>query len=266
MADPKPVLDDLRAEGAELDTLVAGLDRDDWRRPTAAPGWSVAHQVAHLAWTDQQSLMAARDTDAFQRAVERAIASPDTFVDEAAEAGARLPVDGLLRGWRAGRAELLDVLATYPPGQRMPWYGPPMSPTSVATGRLMETWAHGEDIADTFGLRRPVTRRLRHVVHIGVRTRDFAYAAHGLTPPPQPFRVEITGPDGELWAHGPEEATQRVTGPAYDFCRLVTQRTHRADTDVRAEGDEAERWLGIAQSFAGPPGPGRAPSADAAGN
>lgn len=57
--------------------------------------------------------------------------------------------------------------------------------------------------------------------------------------------------------YGPEDAAQRVTGPALDFCLLVTQRAHRADLAVRAEGADADRWLDIAQAFAGPAGPGR---------
>jgi hypothetical protein len=58
---------------------------------------------------------------------------------------------------------------------------------------------------------------------------------------------------------GPEEAANRVTGPALDFCLLVTQRRHRDDTAVTATGATADQWLSIAQSFAGPPGPGRRP-------
>jgi uncharacterized protein (TIGR03084 family) len=90
-----------------------------------------------------------------------------------------------------------------------------------------------------------------------VRTRDFAFTVHGLTPPAEPFRVELRAPDGSTWSWGPDDAGQRVTGSAEDFCMLVTQRRPRADLDVNAVGADAEKWLGIAQAFAGPPGPGR---------
>jgi len=251
------VLADLRDEGDEVEQLVAGLQAEAWALPTPAPGWTVAHQIAHLAWTDAQTLSAATDEDAFRRAAEAALAAPDTFVDEGAERGAAQPPAALLARWRAGRAELLRVLGEVPPGRRLPWYGPPMSATGMATARLMETWAHGEDVADALDVRREPTARLRHVVRIGVRARDFAYAVRGLEPPQEPFRVELTGPGGESWTHGPEDAAQRVTGDALGFCRLVTQRLHRDDADVRAEGPDAARWLEIAQAFAGPPGPGR---------
>ncbi|MFC8566584.1 TIGR03084 family metal-binding protein [Streptomyces sp. NPDC057245] len=257
MSDPTPVIDDLRDESEELDALVAGLAPGQWRLATPAPHWTVAHQIAHLHWTDRAALTAATDEDAFKGLVEHALAAPDRYVDEGAEDGARKAPGELLTAWREGRAALDAALRAAAPGSRFPWYGPPMAVASMATARLMETWAHGLDIADALGVVRPPTDRLRHVARIGVRARDFAYAVHGLTPPAEPFRVELGGPGGELWAYGPEGAAQRVTGPALDFCLLATQRAHRADLALTAEGPDADRWLDIAQAFAGPPGPGR---------
>jgi uncharacterized protein (TIGR03084 family) len=257
------VLDDLRAEGNALDRLVGPLPPECWAVRTPAEGWTVAHQIAHLAWTDEQSLLAARDEAAFRKGAEAALAAPGTFVDEAAQEGARQAPGELLARWRAVRGELLETLSARPREERLPWYGPPMSPAGMATARIMETWAHGEDIAAALGVTREPTSRLRHVVRIGVRARDFAYAVHGLVPPGEPFRVELTAPDGTRWVHGPEDAVQRVTGTALDFCLLVTQRVHRDDTGLMAEGPDAERWLDIAQAFAGPPGAGREPRAEA---
>ncbi|GAA1062573.1 TIGR03084 family metal-binding protein [Streptomyces asiaticus] len=259
MSETEALLGDLRAEGDELDGLVAGLGGAEWRLATPAPGWTIAHQIAHLAWTDERAVQAAEDAQGFADEVRRAWAAPDAFVDEGAERGAAVPTEVLLRRWREGRERLLRTLAAQPPRARLPWYGPPMSVMSMATARLMETWAHGQDVADTLGVRRAPTARLRHVARIGVRARGYAYAARGMEPPAEEFRVELTAPDGELWTYGPEAAGQRVTGPALDFCLLVTQRAHRDDLAVRAEGPDADRWLDIAQAFAGPPGKGRAP-------
>ncbi|MFJ4683865.1 TIGR03084 family metal-binding protein [Streptomyces sp. NPDC088789] len=264
MADPTPVFADLCAESAELDRMVGELGPERWALPTPAPRWTVAHQIAHLAWTDRSALLAVTDQDGFAALVEKAMASPETFVDEGAQEGAALPPAEVLARWREGRAALDAALRAAPSGARYPWYGPPMSAGAVATGRLMETWAHGQDIADALGVVREPTDRLRHVARIGVRTRDFAFGTRGLTAPEDEFRVELTAPSGELWAYGPEDAGQRVTGPALDFCLLVTQRAHRADLGLRAEGPDADRWLDIAQAFAGPPGAGRAPKADGA--
>jgi uncharacterized protein (TIGR03084 family) len=134
-----------------------------------------------------------------------------------------------------------------------------MSPTSMATARFMETWAHGRDVYDALGLEAEVTDRIRHVAHLGVRTRNYAFTVHELEPPAEDFHVRLSAPSGDVWTWGADGAEQRVSGSAYDFCLLVTQRVHRADTDLVATGADAERWLSIAQAFAGPPGEGRAP-------
>ncbi|MFF0202500.1 TIGR03084 family metal-binding protein [Streptomyces sp. NPDC005017] len=259
MSDPTPVFDDLRTESEELDRLVAGLGPGEWATATPAPRWSVAHQIAHLAWTDHSALLAVTDHDGFTALVEQALKAPGSFVDDGADAGAALAPAELLARWREGRRALDQALRAAPPGARFPWYGPPMSGASMATGRLMETWAHGQDVADALGVVRPPTDRLRHVARIGVRARDFAFGVHGLTPPTEEFRVELVAPAGDLWVYGPEDAAQRVTGSALDFCLLVTQRAHRDDVALTAAGADADRWLDVAQAFAGPPGEGRKP-------
>jgi uncharacterized protein (TIGR03084 family) len=167
----------------------------------------------------------------------------------------------LLDWFRAARARLLDTFSHTDPATRAPWYGPSMSAASSATARLMETWAHGQDIADALGAGRVPTARLRHIAHLGVRTRAFAYANRGLAVPEQEVRVELTAPGGGTWAWGPEDAGSRVTGPALDFCLAVTQRRHLADTALVITGPAATDWMAIAQAFAGPPGPGRPPAA-----
>ncbi|PPS67138.1 wyosine base formation domain-containing protein, partial [Streptomyces sp. 46] len=163
MSDPMSVIDDLREESEELDRLVAGLPPQRWSLATPAPGWTVAHQIAHLAWTDRSALLAVTDADGFHTLVEKALAAPDSFVDEGAEEGAGLPPGELLARWRDGRTALEEALRAAPPKARFPWYGPPMSAPSMATARLMETWAHGQDVADALGVVRPSTDRLRHV-------------------------------------------------------------------------------------------------------
>ncbi|MCW2867501.1 MAG: hypothetical protein JWR20_1689 [Marmoricola sp.] len=255
------VLTDLAAEGDVLEQLVAEIDDAAWRTPTPAPGWDVATQVAHLAWTDEVAVAAATDKAAWDALVLRALEDPDGFVDAEALAGGRVEPAVLLERWRRGRGALADALRSVPAGERLPWFGPPMSPTSMATARFMETWAHTLDVADALGAVVAPTDRIRHVAHLGVRTRGFSFASNGLTPPAEEVRVELVAPSGETWTWGPEDAVEQVTGSAYDFCLRGTQRRHRADLDLHATGPGADQWLDIAQAFAGPPGPGRAPGA-----
>ena len=251
------VLADLAAEGDRLEAVVAPLPEHSWRLPTPADGWDVATQVAHLAWTDEAATAAATDKEAWDELVLEALADPDHAVDKQALAGGAVAPPALLARWRAGRSRLADVLRAYPEGRRMPWYGPPMSATSMATARFMETWAHSLDVYAALGVEPQVTDRVRHVAHLGVRTRRFSFGVRGETAPDTEPRVELTAPSGELWTWGPEDATETVSGPAYDFCLLVTQRIHRGDTALVATGPGADRWLDIAQCFAGPSGEGR---------
>ena len=141
----------------------------------------------------------------------------------------------LLERWRAGRATLLDELRRTDPKARVPWYGPPMSAVSFTTARLMETWAHGQDVVDALGASRAASDRLRHVAHIGVRARPFSYVTNGREVPDGDVRVELRAPSGEVWTWN-ESATDCVTGEALDFCLVVTQRRHCGRYEPRRRG------------------------------
>jgi uncharacterized protein (TIGR03084 family) len=251
------VLADLALESELLEGLVADLPEPGWRTPTPAPGWDIATQIAHLAWTDEAAYAAATDQERWEALAVETLADPEHATDRAALAGGIAAPTALLERWRTARARLAAALDGYPDGRRMPWFGPPMSATSMATARFMETWAHSLDVHAALGVEPEVTDRIRHVAHIGVRTRDFSFSVHRTPPPAEEFRIDLTAPSGDLWSWGPEDATQTVTGAAYDFCLLVTQRADRADTSLVARGRDANLWLNIAQAFAGPPGDGR---------
>jgi uncharacterized protein (TIGR03084 family) len=263
-ADLGVLIDDLAAETAVLRQILAPLSDADWQSATPAPGWTISDQVSHLAHFDQVAVISATDPARFAAEVARdGAVDPDAIARRYHEMSRTDLEDWFGRA----RADLLSAFAGLDPATRVPWFGPPMSVASAVTARLMETWAHGQDVADTVGVHRAPTDRLRHVAHIGVGARAFSYAANGLPVPAEPVRVELVAPSGELWTWGPAEADDRVTGPAIDFCLLVTQRRHRDDLAVQAAGPAAGEWLAIAQAFAGPPGPGRKPgqfAADAA--
>ncbi|MEP6561415.1 MAG: TIGR03084 family metal-binding protein [Nakamurella sp.] len=253
------VIADLSAEGIDLDALVSadGVDLDT---DTPAAGWTVAHQIAHLHWTDALTLLSCRNPAEFASARERLLAASLTDrIDAAAAEGAQVPGSELLAQWRTGRAEVLMALGDVPPGTRLEWIGPPMGAGTMASARIMETWAHGQDIADALGVDRAPTDRIRHVADLGVRTRDHGFRVHGLAAPESEFRIELTAPSGAKWVWGPDDADQAVSGPAVDFALLVTQRRHPDDLALVAVGSAAAQWLTIAQAFAGAPGPGREP-------
>ncbi|MGO1165712.1 MAG: TIGR03084 family metal-binding protein [Janibacter sp.] len=239
-------------ECTALDALVADIDEQDWAAATPAAGWSIAHQIGHLAWTDEVALLAATAPEDFAAEVEAALRDVSGHVDTQAAKGAAAPPAELLTRWRTSRERLAAALRETPSDTRLPWFGPPMSARSMATARLMETWAHGQDVADALGVRREPTDRLRDICHLGVRTRDFGYVINDETAPSTPFDIRLTGPDGDLWTWGESVTGDSVTGSAEDFCLVVTQRREVTDTDLVATG-EAAHWLTFAQAFAGPP-------------
>ncbi len=100
---------------------------------------------------------------------------------------------------------------------------------------------------------RQPTARLRHVAHIGVRARPFSYAINERQLPPVDVYVGLDAPDGSTWEWG-ESDVDRVTGPALDFCLVVTQRRHLADVALTIEGPAATEWMSFAQAFAGAAG------------
>jgi uncharacterized protein (TIGR03084 family) len=259
-ADLGALIEDLSAETAALRAILDPLADADWQRPTPAPGWTIADQVSHLAYFDEMAITSATDPDAFVTKVALLTASGSADADLIAAQHRHLTRVELSDWFDRARKQLLAVFAGLDPAARVPWFGPAMSVASAVTARLMETWAHGQDVADTVGAHREPTHRLRHVAHIGVGARAFSYVARGLPVPSEPVRVELVAPSGELWTWGPEAAAGLVSGPALDFCLLVTQRRHRDDTAVRAHGPAAQEWLTIAQAFAGPPGAGREPT------
>jgi uncharacterized protein (TIGR03084 family) len=257
--DLAALCDDLAAEHAALDALVAPLDASQWDLMTPAEGWAIRDQIHHLAWFDRNGVLAIEDPDGFNASMAEMIGDFEGFETRLRAEAKAVPADELLAWWRAERQRIRQVMRSVDPSLRVPWYGPPMALASFATARLMETWAHGQDVADALGVRREATTRLRHIAHIGVRTRGFSYAQRDRSVPSGDVRVALDAPDGSTWAWGSEDATDRVTGPALDFCLVVTQRRHLADTALKAEGPLADEWLSIAQAFAGSPGPGRQP-------
>jgi uncharacterized protein (TIGR03084 family) len=259
MFDLQKVVTDLVAEGDDIDRLVAYLDADAWRLPTPAPGWTIAHQIAHLTVVFRLAALSATDAERFEALL--ASLSEDFSANVAATMEPLLaePPAELLAQWRAAREASAGGLAAAAPDRPVPWLVRSLPPAVLGCAGIMELFGHGQDIADTLGVRREPTDRIFHLAAFAVLTWDFGYQARGLTAPGVRFRYELTAPSGERWEFGPADAEQRITGPAHDFCLLVTRRRHRDDLALVATGADADQWLDIAQAYRGPAGAGRTP-------
>jgi uncharacterized protein (TIGR03084 family) len=254
MNDVSETAADLAAEHEALDAVVGGLTDEQWATPTPSPGWTVADQIGHLTYFDGAAAMAITDEAAFHASIGPLLEDMD-----GATLHRHLVPSELLTEWRHNRQRLLDVAAQLEPGRRVPWYGPSMSARSFLTARLMETWAHGQDVVDAVGATRPATDRLRHICQIGVITRGWTYANRKEEQPSAEVRVELASPSGEIWTWGAADAPESVSGSALDFCLVVTQRRHVDDTALQTSGAAARDWMEKAQAFAGPATDGPAP-------
>jgi len=252
----KAISKDLADEYAALDDMVKDLDAGGWQAKTPFFNWTVKDEISHLAYFDKTAYLSATDAKAFNAELENileGIASYDDVYRKVNAMGGGMSDADLLAWWRKERTRLVAAFENLEPDARVPWYGPTMSARSSATARIMETWAHGQDIADALKIVRPGTDRLKHIAFLGVSTFKWSFKNRGLAVPEQGVRVALASPSGELWSWGPEHGENVVSGQALDFCLVVTQRRHPADTGLTIQGNIAAQWIKIAQAFAGPP-------------
>ena len=256
--DIAALADDLQAEHDDLISAIRSSTVDPWLIATPAEGWTVRDQLAHLAHFDEVAAVAITDPARFAMLRESVIDDIQGHVDAMVVEGRARPADELIDWADAARTALVAAIVAADPATRVPWFGPDMTIASQATARIMETWAHGQDIVDGLGVERSATPRLRHVAHIGARAMANSFRTHGLPEPVESVRVELVAPDASIWTWGDEGAVDIVRGSAFDFCLVVTQRRHLDDTDLSVDGPVARQWIAIAQAFAGPAGTGRA--------
>lgn len=254
-ADFRTIAEDLHSEQTALEDVVTSLTDEQWQLPTPSAGWTITDQIAHLSYFDFSAARAIESPVDFARDVEvlwAAVTRGDSAVDEVTLGALRtMSSRELLQHWRAGRRRLATAAATLTDGARVNWYGPSMGAKSFLTARLMETWAHGQDVVDALGLRRSGTDRLRHIARLGYITRGWSYTNRGLHPPASGIRVSLAAPSGDTWDFGDPSEPEYVSGPALDFCLVVTQRRHVDDTRLECS-PAAREWMLIAQAFAGP--------------
>ncbi|MBL7173158.1 MAG: TIGR03084 family protein [Desulfobacteraceae bacterium] len=248
----KEICRDLHDEQEALDAIVSKLSDEQWDLITPFIGWSIKYEIAHVAYWDMAARLAASDETAFRKLIESMFVSKEAYIESQRELREATPAY-VMEYWRRERKGLVDTLAAKGAKDRIPWVGPTMSARSKATARIMETWAHAQDVVDTLGIERGPTDRLRHVVHIGVTTFGWSYVNRGLEVPDVAVRLELISPSGDLWTWGPEDASDSIKGQAEDFCLVVVQRRHMDDTRLEVKGDVARNWMLVAQAFAGPP-------------
>ncbi|MBP2326002.1 uncharacterized protein (TIGR03084 family) [Kibdelosporangium banguiense] len=243
------IFDDLQAEYDRLDGIFATLTDEQWASPSAAAGWSVVDVVLHLAQSEEtvSATIARTPVMPGRLAADREGLSVDEAMDRwvAAE---RAGPDVVYPRWQAARHKSMEALRSADPDKASAWASAPLRPATMATTRLAEHWAHALDITEPLGIPYPDTARLRHIARLGYRTLPYAFEIAGLQA--GPVRAELTGPAGESWQFGPEDAESVITGSVGAFCRVGAQRLAPEDSGLTATGPYGFAALRVLRNYA----------------
>jgi len=251
----KSLCRELAGEYDVLDDIVKDLSDSQWESKTPFYDWTIHDEICHITYFDDKARLAATDPDGFNKDMEKifeGITNFEDFFEKTLKDLKKLSPKELMKYWISERTKMIDALEILGHNDTLPWYGPPMNAKSFVVARIMETWAHGQDIADALGYKRKPTERLKHIAQLGVKTFGWSYVNRQLEKPSQKVFVELKSPSNETWLWNEDQRENSVVGSAEDFCLVVTQRRHIDDTDLKTKGDIAREWMLIAQAFAGP--------------
>lgn len=242
------IFDDLEAELAQLEAMLASLSDEQWLSPSGATGWSVADVVLHLAQSEESIPLSASITTAAEWSAD------DTKVDDLVDQWVQRERDEpftVFERWKVAHRRSVTTLRaanTAHADRKIRWAAAPLKPATLATTRIAEHWAHALDIAVPLALDYPDTDRLRHVAWLGYSTLPYAFGLAGIEP--QPVFVELSSPHGETWTFGSPSARTQVRGTASDFCRVGARRLSRYDSGLAAVGPLADRTLELLRNYA----------------
>lgn len=242
-------VDDLAAEQRAIQALVREISPEEWLRPTPSWGWDVRDTIAHLADTDEVATATMTGAPGSLSDRRDLAQSSEDVTYRGVLRGRKMSGSDVLAWWERAAAGERDVLGALEPQTRVPW-GLGMKPRSFVSARVMETWAHGLDVHAALGVEPHDTDRLAHVAWLATRALPYAYSVAGREQPPGPLRVELTLPSGAVWSDGPEDAPNRITGPAAQYCRVFVQRLPLDQArDVVAHGEAARSALEVARAY-----------------
>ncbi|MEQ9435702.1 TIGR03084 family metal-binding protein [Hyphomonas sp.] len=243
---------DFLDESLALDRLLSGRPDSDFELVTQFKAWTINDVLRHLHYWNWMAWLQLND--------EALLVAQ---MSEIARAGGMRPVErahvdgagglALLTLWKAQAQATAQAFGTADPKARLKWAGPDMSARSSITARLMETWAHGQEVYDRLGETRVEADRIRNIVVLGINTFGWTFRNRKLdVPAAMPF-VHLTAPSGDVWTYGDESTAERIAGRADEFCQVVTQTRNIGDTQLQVQGQTAEIWMAYAQCFAGKP-------------
>lgn len=254
---------DFREESDALHALLEPLSDAEMAKTTAFKGWTINNVIAHLHTWNHAADLSLSAPEKFQAFFDSLVKHRDAgglVIDFEKDFCGGAEGRALVRLWHDYYGPMSERFAKADPSARVPWAGPSMSVRSSISARLMETWAHGQEVYDVLGVVRKNADRIRNIVILGVNTFGWTFQVREETPPGPMPHLKLTAPSGEVWTYGDESAEEVIEGPAEEFCQVVTQTRNIADTSLKVTGPVATEWMAKAQCFAGapndPPAPG----------
>jgi len=254
---------DFREESDALYQLLEPVADEDYDRKTLFKDWSVNRVLGHLHMWNWAADVSLTDSDAFDKFIAKlmeAMGSGDTLGDFEEKWLDGLKGKKLLSAWRDFYMEMSGRFEAADPKLRVKWAGPDMSARSSITARLMETWAHGQEVYDLLGVVRENKDRIKNIAVLGMNTFGWTHINRGMAVPENKPYVKLTGPSGAVWEWNDPSEDNYIEGAAVEFCQVVTQARSIGDTSLTVAGEVATQWMSIAQCFAGgpeePPKPG----------
>ena len=246
---------DFREECDTLFEVLEPLSEADWLRATQFKGWTVNDVVTHLHFWNRAANLSLEDEATLLDLLGRLQPSLAAGGLRKFESDHLVGLTGrtLLNEWREFYRAMSERWSEIDPKRRLKWAGPDMSARSSITARLMETWAHGQAVFDLLGIERMDRDRIKNIAVLGVNTLGWTFKNRGLEAPDPPPQVRLTAPSGAVWEWNAPNASDGVEGNATEFCQVVTQVRNVADTNLRVTGETTQRWMSLAQCFAGPP-------------
>ncbi len=244
----------LEEQQDELAQRLAELSDDEWSRPSACAGWSVADVVLHLAQTNEMAIGSARGELAVVMArLTRGLPAADDIDHGAAlmvasERGAG--PGAIYDRWGRSCVDLRAELLRHAARDRLTWVAGDLAARTLGTTRLAETWIHTGDIASGLEVDLAPTDRLWHVARLAWRTIPYAFDRAGERRP-GPVAFELEGPSGAVWSFRPEEdPTTTIRGSGHELCRVASRRLAPVDSDLQAEGSDGHAVLRLIRTWA----------------
>jgi len=255
-----PEAQDFLQESNALYSLLEPLGDKDLNQITQFRYWTISDVIQHLLVWNRVAYLSLSDEDLAISILQRVMAQEFNFRALENELLDGLQGRELIQTWQKNYTLITEGFASADPKRRLKWAGPSMSARSSVSARLMETWAHGQEIYDILAVKRVDTDRILSIAHLGVNTFGWTYSNRGQEIPAQRPNIELIAPSGDHWTWSETDSDNNIFGNAVDFCQVVTQTRNIHDTNLKVEGDVAKEWMATAQCFAGdatdPPAPG----------